>query len=123
MNTEVQAAQENFPAPKLEANLVDYVTGRLSENGHPDPAAWAHWGEGVHPDAYSTTDFGLHRFFVNRQLRQLIGKVPENTTQIRFCLVEQGTPDDWMRLFEQMVLPCMMKHSIPQREYPSTVTN
>lgn len=123
MNTAVQATDVvgNVPAAALEANLIDYVTGRLAESGHPNPAAWQTFGEGVHGDAYSTTEFPRHRFLVNRQLRQLVGAVPANTTQIRFCLVDQGTAEDWMRLFEQMVLPCMMKFTVPQRVYPSPV--
>lgn len=123
MNTAVQSTDivgAEAPA-QLEANLIDYVTTRLRECGHPNPSAWVTHGEGVHPDAYTTTEFPRHRFLVNRQLRQLIGAVPENTTQVRYCLVEQGQSADWMRLFEQMVLPCLMKHSVPQQVYPSPV--
>jgi hypothetical protein len=121
MNTAVQSTDivgGEAPA-QLEANLIDYVTTRLAESGHPNPSAWQTYGEGIHSDAYSTIEFPRHRFLVNRQLRQLVGAVPANTTQIRFCLVDQGTADDWMRLFEQMVLPCMMKFSIPQSHYAS----
>jgi hypothetical protein len=109
MNTVAEVTQE-APAPKLDANLIDYVTNRLAESGHPNPSAW---------QTYGAIEFPRHRFLVNRQLRQLVGAVPANTTQIRFCLVDQGTADDWMRLFEQMVLPCMMKFSIPQSHYAS----
>lgn len=112
MSTEVVAAAPEVPA----VNLIEYVTSRLAESGHPNPQGWE---AGLHQDAYNPPDFPTQRFLVNRQLRQLVGRVPDNTTQIRFCLVDTGTSDDWLRLFEQMVLPCMMKHSIPQLVYPS----
>lgn len=116
MNTAVQEAPQ-AAAPTAEINLVAYVTQRLSETGHPNPTGWE---QGLHPDAFSPPDFGVQRFLVNRQLRQLVGAVPSNTTQIRFCLVETGTADDWCRLFESMVLPCMIRFTIPQASYAAS---
>lgn len=116
-----QLSAADVPAAvELEINLIDYITTRLGECGHPNPSGWQN---GLHPDAFMPPDFSTQRFLVNRQLRQLIGMVPDNTTQIRFCLVESGSCEDWLRLFEQMVLPCMMKHSIPQSEYLSAKPN
>jgi hypothetical protein len=103
---EVQAVVD--AAPKLEANLVDYVTERLTEKGHAKPADWQ---RGLHPDAHTTGDFSIHRFLVNRQLRLTLGNLDANTTQERFCLVDQGTADDWKRLFEDKILPCMIKNA------------
>lgn len=114
MNAAVQEAPQQVAAE--EVNLVSYVSTRLAECGHPNPQGWE---QGLHPDAYNAPDMSTQRFLVNRQLRQLVGAVPKNTTQIRFCLVETGTAEDWCRLFEQMVLPCMIQYTIPQVSYPS----
>lgn len=109
LNTEVQAPEQVVDnTPKLEANLAEYVTERLSANGHPRPD---NWQGGLHPDALVTTDFSIHRFLVNRQLRLVLGNLDTNTTQERFCLVDGGTPDDWKRLFDDKILPCMVKNA------------
>lgn len=112
------AVQEVNQVSGETPSLVDYVSSTLANSGHSDPARWT---QGLHPDAFNTNDFGTQRFLVNRQLRMLIGEVPENTTQIRFCLVESGTQEDWCRLFQQMVLPCMLKYNIPQATYQSPI--
>jgi hypothetical protein len=106
LNTEVEA--QTVETPKLEANLVDYVTDRLNASGHPNPS---NWQGGLHPDVFTTNDFSIHRFLVNRQLRLVLGNLDANTTQERFCLVDGGTADDWKRLFEDKVLPCMVKNA------------
>lgn len=109
LNPEQAAQEAQAPAaPALEANLVDYVTNRLSESGHPNPS---YWQGGLHPDAFTTHEFGIHRFLVNRQLRLVLGNLQTNTTQERFCLVDGGTADDWKRLFEDKILPCLIKNA------------
>ncbi|BDD79573.1 hypothetical protein [Burkholderia phage FLC9] len=111
LNPEAQAAEAQVveqPQSKLEANLVEYVSDRLAEQGHPAPQKWT---GGLHPDALTTTDFSIHRFLVNRQLRLVLGNLDTNTTQERFCLVDGGTAEDWKRLFEDKVLPCMIKNA------------
>lgn len=114
MNTAVHEEVVQSAPVAETADLVEYVSTRLSECGHPNPQGWEN---GLHRDAYSPPDLGTQRFLVNRQLRQLLGAVPKNTTQIRFCLVETGTGEDWKRLFESMVLPCMIQYTIPQASY------
>ena len=91
-------------------SLIDFVTNSLRSNGHPNPEAWK---VGLHEDAYTTDNFGIQRFLVNRQLRLICGSAEANSMNVRYCLVEDGTYDDWTRLFNQMVMPFIIQHNLP----------
>ena len=52
------------------------------------------------------------RFFINRALRLIIGMYPGDTTNVRYCLIEDGTTDDWVRMMESTVVPFIVKHDL-----------
>ena len=96
-------------------NLVAVVTDLLSKNGHQAPDAWT---IGLHPDAYVVADQNVQLFLINRQWRCILSAFGEMTGTVtmdeRYCLVDNGVkPSDWLRLFEEGVLPCILKHNLP----------
>jgi hypothetical protein len=93
-------------------DLVGAVSQLLAHNGHPNPTAWQ---GGLHPDALNHPEPGVRRFQINRHLRLILAQVTEeNTMDIRFCLVDNGGFDDWLRLLGEMVIPCMVKYQLPR---------
>lgn len=63
---------------------------------------------------------GLHlnplgqRFLLNRFWNLQLLRIPDcNTVEQRFCLIEDGSPEDWLRLFETKIVPCLIQHRLP----------
>lgn len=87
--------------------LVNIITEMLTKHGHPEPMQWEQF---VHKDAFVSPDQGIQRFLINRYWRECVGLFPENTIQVRHCLIDQGSIADWLRLFEQGVIPCIIRN-------------
>lgn len=111
MNT--QTTETLIPALQEgeQVNLVEVVTAMLFSAGHPQPQAWL---QGLHPDAINSNNPEVQRFLINRYWRGQIAQVPGNTLDIRYCLVDQGQYTDWIRLFKNGVLPCIMDNQLPK---------
>jgi hypothetical protein len=55
------------------------------------------------------------RYFVNRfWLLQLMSLVDVNTMNERWCLVPNGEIKDWLRLFEDTIVPTLITHQLPK---------
>ncbi len=91
--------------------LVQVISELFEKHGHPAPRAWEQF---VHQDAFISLDFGIQRFLINRYWREVVGMYPENTLHVRQCLIDHGSIDDWLRLFEQGVIPCVMRNIQPR---------
>ena len=87
---------------------VDQIVALLIKHNYPNPHDWVHQ---LHPDTFTTEDENLQRFFINRYWRELIGTFPGNTMEVRFNLVDSGQLHDWLRLFEQGVIPCLLQNT------------
>lgn len=97
--------------PVENPNLVFKITAILSESGHKRPADWE---SRVHPDALHVHDEKIQRFLINRYWRETIGALAQETMDIRYCLVEQGSLEDWLRLFRTGVAPCIVENHLPE---------
>ena len=54
------------------------------------------------------------KVYLNRYwLTQLLTVKSENTIDVRFCLIDGGTPNDWLRLFKNMIIPCIIRNELP----------
>lgn len=99
--------------------LVDQVTSILAEARHPNPHFWL---DGLHPHAQSSPDTKVQRFLINRQWQLIFGATPPAAVDpsfvtasmdARFCLLENGEIEDWLKSFRNGVLPCVMKYNLP----------
>jgi len=86
--------------------LVDHVKEIFQNAGHPNPDFVRNH---IHPDALGG-DHNLQRFLINRALRIELGSYQENTIEVRQCLIDQGKIEDWLRLLEQGVAPCIVRN-------------
>lgn len=95
----------------VNKTLIELISELLLKHGHPSPRDWERF---VHPDAFISSDVGIQRFLINRYWREILGLMQEDTLQERQCLIDQGPIDDWLRLFEQGVIPCVMRNIQPK---------
>lgn len=97
-------------------NLVEEITNILIKHNHPNPNGWH---TKVHPDAFNHEDVGIRRFNINQFWRTTLSSVDltstNNTIGERFCLIEDGSIDDWLRLFDTQVAPSIIKYGL---EFP-----
>lgn len=100
----------NIPEGK---RLVQVISELLEKHGHP---ASREWEASVHQDAFISLDRGVQRFLINRYWRDTIGLFSENTLQVRQCLIDSGSFEDWLRLFETGVIPCVIRNIQPKNK-------
>lgn len=102
---------------QVPRDLVQEITSILIKHSHPTPTDWH---SKVNPDVYTQSDEGIRRFLINQFWRNALGKVDlyteNNTMGERFCLVEDGSIDDWLRLFDTQVAPSIIKYRV---EFPT----
>jgi hypothetical protein len=53
------------------------------------------------------------RFLLNRYWNLQLLCVSQ-TVEERFCLIDNGSPEDWLRLFETKIVPCLIQHRLPK---------
>lgn len=93
----------------VDNNLVGAISQLLAKHNHPHPTAWE---ARVHPDALTAPDVLIRRFLINRFWHHEIGQYNEDTLRVRHCLIDQGSVEDWLRLFEQGVIPCILRNTV-----------
>jgi hypothetical protein len=101
-------------APEVEVSLVDQITGILASRGHPHPEAWKSVPFALHPHAIESRDHNVQRFLINRQWQLILGTSGVDTMDARYCLVDNGSDEDWLASFTNGVAPCIIAHSLPR---------
>lgn len=94
-------------------DLVLEITTILEKHGHPNPHYWENM---LPPDAKTHSVERIRRFLINQFWREQLGNVDlsgkGNTIGDRFCLIEDGATEDWLRLFNQKVVRTIIKYQI-----------
>lgn len=101
-------------APEVTVSLVDRITGILAAKGHQNPELWKSVPFDLHPHAITSKDHMVQRFLINRQWQLILGMADCDTMDARYCLVDNGSDDDWLTSFEFGVAPCIIAHNLPQ---------
>lgn len=121
MNTGNQS-QAGVAAPAgapVMMDLVAEIDKILVEARHPNPQFWKHQ---LHPHAYTSEDWKVRRFLINRQWQMIFGSVPPSivppsyagdSLDARFCMLENGDVADWLKSFREGVVPKLFKYNIP----------
>jgi hypothetical protein len=52
----------------------------------------------------------VQRFYMNKFFNLLLLAIPANTIDQRYCLITDGTVDDWLNLFKKKTLPFLREH-------------
>lgn len=104
----------NIHAEQEPPRLVQAMTHLLREAGHPHPDAWEKDPQ-LHRDAFTYPDEGVQRFLINRYWRMQIQRLPEDTMNVRYCLLDERHVKtvDWLRVFKEGVVPCILRNQLP----------
>lgn len=54
------------------------------------------------------------RYVLNHYWNLQLMSVATPSTDQRYCLVNDGTFDDWLRLFRQVIRPFLLEHDLPK---------
>ena len=55
----------------------------------------------------------VQRHYLNRFWTIQLLNAKDSSHEERFCLIPDGKPDDWLRLFKQRIVPFAIKHRLP----------
>ena len=105
--------QYHTPKPDNDLDLISSVRSIMLNSG---------LGQKI--DAYDNDRFiveasgktsDVQRFLLNRYWNQQLMASEKQTIEERFCLIPNGTIDDWLRLFQAKVLPFVVENNLPVR--------
>lgn len=92
-------------------DLISEVTKMLQEANHPHPEEWKRF---LDPVVYQNPNVMAQRFYINRAWRLIIGTVTtEPTMDQRYCLIENGTIEDWLRIFKTGLVKWITSRQLP----------
>jgi hypothetical protein len=57
----------------------------------------------------------VQRFFLNKFFTTQLLMTTVNSSECRYCLINDGTIDDWIRLFKSKILPFLIENNLPIR--------
>ena len=92
-----------------DINLVTEIVKIFEKIGHPNSMNWINdpmMKEAI--DAHPK----LQRFLINRFWRVQLGLCSESTTRERFSLVDTGTFNEYLSIFEAAVAPSIIKYKL-----------
>ena len=94
-----------------EVDLIAAVTDLLRAAHHPAPEQWL-----SDPAIASALGAGakLQQFLINRYWRLQLGACESSTTAERYCLVDEGTPKDYLSIFEKALVPAILRERLPR---------
>lgn len=89
-----------------DVDLVEQITDMMTEANHPDPLSWHH-NDTI--DQAKVAAPKLQRFLINRYWRMRLGTVQRSTVAERFCLIDEGSMDEYLKVFKTGVLPTIVE--------------
>lgn len=96
-------------------NLISEVTNILTELNHPNPTLWQHTLLKVENNAFNISDLHTQRIIINEVFRLILGQCyTENTMDIRYALIPNGTHRQWVELFRSYIAPNLIRLNLPK---------
>lgn len=95
----------------MSGRLIQLVENLLTSNNLDISAMSAH---PIITDVAHLNDFDKHRSALNRFWNLQLISLPVDTITERYCLVSNGTKEDWIRLFSTKILPKCVEHKLPK---------
>lgn len=104
------------PAREGELNLMENTQKALDGAGlklASDSAFISHEIYSIgKPLCFEAQRFLLNRFF-NTQLHHIGVNKKIDTREERYCLLDEGTPEQWLTSFQNKILPALITHQYP----------
>lgn len=104
------------PAREGELNLIESTQKALEAAGlklTSDSAFTTHEIYAIgKPLCFEAQRFLLNRFF-NTQLHHIGVNQKVDTREERYCLLDEGSPEQWLTSFQSKILPVLVSHNYP----------
>jgi len=110
----LQAGVSTYHKAKAEGDidLVVVVRNILLNAGLAEKVVTAYDGNRFIIEAYGK-DSEVQRFLLNRYWNQQLMMGKRVSIEERYCLIPNGTIDDWLKLFNAKVLPFLLDNNLP----------
>lgn len=95
-----------------EFDLVQATRQLLLDNGLGQNLI--HFDNNHHIQSALPLNYEAQRFILNTYFRIQLMSANESSSDARFNLIDTGSAQDWLRLFQQFVLPFLIKHNLPK---------
>jgi hypothetical protein len=114
MTDKLQAGIQEYQQPKPEGDpdLVNLVRAKLIEAGLLH-AVQNNFDTNRFIIEANGKNSSAQRFLLNRFWNMQLMYSSKPSTEERYCLIPNGTVQDWLRLFEQKVLPFIIENGLP----------
>lgn len=114
-NPAIQSRMNEYLAPRAEGDLdlISEVRSLMLKYGLGNKIAQAYDNNRFIIQAQNKGS-NVQRYMLNNYWVQQLMFANKPTTDERFCLVPDGDVRDWLRLFEQKVLPFIIDNDLPR---------
>lgn len=89
-----------------DIDLVVEISNILALQNHPNPIKWTY--DDIIQEAIGAAP-KLQRFLINRYWRVQLGLCSVSTTHERFCLIDTGSYEDYLKIFRNVIAPTIVK--------------
>jgi hypothetical protein len=100
------------PTPDGDIDLVQEVRTRLLNSGLHSKVIEAYDNNRFIVEAENKIS-DVQRFLLNRYWNSQLMSCNKPSIEERYCLIPNGEIKDWLRLFEQKVLPFVIENELP----------
>jgi hypothetical protein len=108
-----EETQHQATVTQIEIDLIKEVGDRLTKAGLAKEVLSSYYTNPMIMEAQSFPTEG-QRFILNRFFNlQLLGCAAVSVDE-RFCLIPNGEFKDWLRLFDQRIVPFCIEHRLPK---------
>ena len=101
------------PLKEGDINLVEVVRTLLMECGLGQQVPMA-YDQNTYIQQAQGKNVEAQRYLLNRYWNLQLLSCPDISIEERYCLIPNGSIEDWVRLFKAKVLPFCIKNQLPQ---------
>lgn len=113
-DNKLQQGIEQYHQPKdaADVDLIQAVRDHLNNSGLNNRVTAFYDSNRFIIEARDKNS-NAQRFLLNRYWSLQLMTSPKPSTEERFCLIPNGTTEDWLKLFKNKVLPFVIENNLP----------
>lgn len=114
MNTAIAQGVEYYSGAKEEQDidLISVVRSQLVSSGLANRLSTAFDSNRFIVEAAGRKS-DIQRFLLNRYWNQQLMSSNKMSIEERYCLIPDGSTDEWLKLFQDKVLPFIIENGLP----------
>lgn len=96
-----------------ELNLLQYVRNGFRDSGVPETTLVERFDRNRHVIDAMGKGTHVQQYHLSRYFTNLYMEVPEDTAVDRYCVVFELPTNDWIRVFDEKILPSLLAYGKP----------